>query len=140
MSRSILCLGAVVTAAALPASAASTNDEIVRTKTGSIRVETIAAGLERPWGLAFLPDGRMLVTEKRGLLRIVSPDGAVSKPIAEAPEVDSRGQGGLLDVEIDPRFERNRFVYISYSEPGEGGNSTAVMRAGAGGGSEPGGT
>jgi glucose/arabinose dehydrogenase len=96
---------------------------------GSIRVETIAAGLERPWGLAFLPDGRMLVTEKAGLLRIVSPEGAVSKPIAEVPEVDSRGQGGLLDVEIDPRFERNRFVYISYSEPGEGGNSTAVMRA-----------
>ena len=129
MSRFILCLGAVVTAAALPASAASADDEIVRTETGSIRVETIAAGLERPWGLAFVPDGRMLVTEKAGLLRIVSPDGDVSKPILEVPEVDSRGQGGLLDVAIDPRFERNRFVYISYSEPGEGGNSTAVMRA-----------
>jgi aldose sugar dehydrogenase len=116
-------------AAAFSTSPASAVDETVRTETGSIRVETIAAGLERPWGLAFLPDGRMLVTEKAGRLRIVSPDGAVSKPLAETPEVDSRGQGGLLDVEIDPGFERNRFVYISYSEPGEGGNSTAVMRA-----------
>jgi glucose/arabinose dehydrogenase len=89
---------------------------------------SVARGLQHPWGLAFLPDGRMLVTERPGRLRIVSPDGALSAPVAGVPRVDARGQGGLLDVALDPDFATNRLVYLSYSEPGEGGNSTAVAR------------
>jgi len=90
---------------------------------------TVASGLAQPWGLAFLPDGRMLVTEKRGTLRIVSKNGDVGAPLAGVPAVDARGQGGLLDVALDPKFGANRLVYLSYSEPGEGRtNSTAVAR------------
>ena len=95
---------------------------------GVVRAETVARGLERPWALAFLPDGRMLVTERPGRLRIVSPDGTVSAPLSGVPEVYARGQGGLHDVAIDPRFTENQLVYLSYAEPGEGGAGTAVAR------------
>jgi glucose/arabinose dehydrogenase len=97
--------------------------------TGGVRAETVARGLEHPWGLAFLPDGRMLVTERPGRLRTVDRDGRVSEPLAGVPEVAARGQGGLLDVAIDPRFAENRLVYLSYSEPGADGTAgTAVAR------------
>lgn len=93
-----------------------------------IRATTIAKGLERPWGLAFLPDGQMLVTEKAGRLRIVEKDGRVSDPLAGVPKVQASGQGGLLDVALSPHFDKDRLVYLSYSEPGEGGAGTAVAR------------
>lgn len=93
-----------------------------------IRVTTVAQELENPWGLAFLPDGRMLVTERPGRLRIVQPDGRLSKPLSGVPSVYARGQGGLLDVALDPRFAENRLVYLSYAEAGEGGAGTAVAR------------
>jgi glucose/arabinose dehydrogenase len=94
-----------------------------------VRVETVARGLEHPWGLAFLPDGRMLVTERPGRLRIVERDGRVSEPLSGVPEVQARGQGGLLDVALDPHFAKNRLVYLSYAEPGPGGTAgTAVAR------------
>jgi glucose/arabinose dehydrogenase len=94
-----------------------------------LRVETVARGLERPWALAFLPDGRLLVTERPGRLRIVDQSGRVSAPLAGVPDVQASGQGGLLDVALDPRFAENRLVYLSYAEPGEGGVSgTAVAR------------
>jgi glucose/arabinose dehydrogenase len=84
----------------------------------------------RPWALAFLPDGRMLVTERPGRLRIVDQQGAVSAPLAGVPAVHAVGQGGLLDVALDPGFARNRTIYLSYAEPGPGGTSgTAVARA-----------
>jgi glucose/arabinose dehydrogenase len=96
---------------------------------GVVRVEPVARGLEHPWGLAFLPDGRMLVTERPGRLRIVERDGRVSKPLVGVPQVLARGQGGLLDVALDPRFAENRLVYLSYAEPGEGSTAgTAVAR------------
>lgn len=95
---------------------------------GSVRVTTVAEGLEHPWGLAFLPDGRMLVTERPGRLRIVSADGQLSEPIAGVPRVRARGQGGLLDVVLHPRFAENRLVYLSFSEPGSGGSGTTVAR------------
>jgi glucose/arabinose dehydrogenase len=104
-------------------------EDVVDTEKAQIRVETVADGLEHPWAIAFLPDGSALVTEKPGRLRHVGPDGTVSEPIAGVPDVDARGQGGLLDVTLDPAFAENRRVYLSFAEPGEGGtNSTAVAR------------
>lgn len=95
---------------------------------GVVTVETVAGGLESPWGLAFLPDGRMLVTERPGRLRIVRADGTLSAPLGGLPEIHARGQGGLLGVALDPNFAMNQLVYLSFSEPGEGGVGTAVMR------------
>ena len=92
------------------------------------RVTPIASGLDHPWGLAFLPDGRLLVTERRGRLLFVSRDGRLSEPLAGVPEVFARGQGGLLDVVLSPGFAQDRLVYLSFSEPGEGGVGTAVAR------------
>jgi aldose sugar dehydrogenase len=105
-------------------------DEVVETELGAVQVTTFASGLTNPWGLAFLPEGGMLVTERPGDLRFVSDDGDVSDAIAGVPEVDARGQGGLLDVELDPDFASNRLVYMSFAEPGDeaGTNSTAVAR------------
>jgi aldose sugar dehydrogenase len=94
-----------------------------------IDVTTVAKGLEHPWSLAFLPDGRMLVTERSGRLRYVA-QGAVSEPIAGVPRVYAEGQGGLLDVILDPAFDKNSTIYLSYAEAGvEGTNGTAVARA-----------
>ena len=89
---------------------------------------TVTAGLEHPWGMAFLPDGRVLVTERPGRLRIIERDGQEGPPIAGVPAVEAKGQGGLLDVALDPAFARNRLVYLSYTEPREGGNGTSVAR------------
>jgi aldose sugar dehydrogenase len=98
-------------------------------QTGVVRAETVARGLNHPWGLAFLPDGRMLVTERPGTLRLVDKDGTLSEPIAGVPTVFARGQGGLLDVAIDPRFAENNTIYLSFSEPGEGNTAgTSVAR------------
>ena len=89
-----------------------------------------ATGLSAPWGMTFLPDGSLLVTQKAGTLVRVSADGAtVSPPIAGVPAVDASGQGGLLDVALDPQFATNRRVYLSFSEPGSGTNGTAVARS-----------
>jgi glucose/arabinose dehydrogenase len=96
---------------------------------GAVRVETVARGLEYPWALAFLPDGCLLVTERPGRLRSVERDGRLSEPLAGVPQVLARGQGGLLDVALDPRFADTRLVYLAYAEPGEGGTAgTAVAR------------
>jgi glucose/arabinose dehydrogenase len=92
-------------------------------------VVDVAEGLVSPWGMAFLPDGRMLVTEKPGRLRIVTADGKLSEPVAGLPQVVAQGQGGLLDVTLDPSFASNRLIYWSYSEPqADGTNNTAVAR------------
>jgi glucose/arabinose dehydrogenase len=99
------------------------------TERAAVTVEPVAGGLVHPWGLAFLPDGHMLVTERAGRLRIVSPDGEVSEPISGLPEIWSNFQGGLLDVILGPDYAETGRIYVSYSEPGEGGASTAVARA-----------
>ena len=92
-------------------------------------VVTVVSGLEGPWGLTFLPGGRMLVTERVGRLRIVEPDGKLSPAVTGLPAVDARGQGGLLDIALDPNFATNQLIYWSFSEPREGGaNNTAVGR------------
>jgi aldose sugar dehydrogenase len=90
---------------------------------------TVSEGLVQPWGMTFLPGGKMLVTEKPGRLRVVGQDGKLSEPVAGLPAVDARNQGGLLDVAVDPDFASNRLIYWSYSEPRDGGvNNTAVAR------------
>jgi len=98
------------------------------TQHGKVRVVTVTEGLEHPWGIAFLPDGRALVTERPGRLRIVGTDGQLGAPLEGVPAVSATGQGGLLDVQLDPDFANNRLVYLSYAEPREGGNGTAVAR------------
>ena len=92
-------------------------------------VRVIAKGLANPWAVEPLPGGDFLVTEKPGRMRIVSAKGELGRPIAGVPEVDARGQGGLLDVALSPEFERDRTIYWSYSEPRRGGNATSVARA-----------
>jgi glucose/arabinose dehydrogenase len=92
-------------------------------------VVTVAEGLQNPWAVEVLNDGRMLVTERPGRLRIVSARGMLSEPVAGMPAVDARGQGGLLDVETDPAFEKNGLIYWSYAEPQANmENNTAVAR------------
>jgi glucose/arabinose dehydrogenase len=100
----------------------------VETEKTPVMVTEIAAGLRHPWAIAFLPDGRMLVTERIGKMRIITTDGSIGSALDGLPEVDARGQGGLLDVAVHPKFSENRLVYWSYAESGEGGNSTAVAR------------
>src|SRR3954468_14887297 len=112
-----------------PAFAGQTRAPGVHTKT-AFRVLEIASDLDQPWALAFLPDQRMLVTEKHaGRLLIVSPDGKKSPPVAGVPRVDGRNQGGLLDIELSPDYAKTQLVYFSYYEPREGGNGQAVARA-----------
>jgi glucose/arabinose dehydrogenase len=100
-----------------------------RPAAAAARLVEVARDLEHPWSLAFLPDGRMLVTERRGRLRVVAPDGRASAPVAGVPGVRAGGQGGLLDVAIGPDFGRDRAIFLSYSEPVAGGARTAVARA-----------
>jgi glucose/arabinose dehydrogenase len=93
------------------------------------KVETFAEGLAYPWGMAFLPDGRALVTERPGRLRLVGRDGKVSAPLEGVPKVAAGGQGGLLDVALSPDFASSKTIYLSYSEPRQGGRATGVARA-----------
>lgn len=105
-----------------------------QTRAPGVRTESalahtvVASGLVEPWGLALLPDGRWLVTERPGRLRIITAQGQVGEPIAGLPEVDARGQGGLLDVVVGPTFAQDRLIYWSYAEPRQGGNATSVAR------------
>lgn len=116
-----LALGALILAP--PVEAAT-----FKTEKGDISVDIVADGLARPWAIDFLPDKRMIVTERGGRMRIVSPDGKKSAAIKGVPGVDVGGQGGLLDVAVHPDFAQNRLIYWSFSEAGKGGNSTAVGR------------
>ena len=103
--------------------------QVFKSENGDIRVEAVATGLMHPWGLAFLPDGRMLVTERPGRMRIVGRDGTLSAPLEGVPKVASANQGGLLDVAVDRDFEKNATIYFCYSDPVPGGAQTALARA-----------
>jgi glucose/arabinose dehydrogenase len=103
-------------------------DTPVKSERHTFLLETVAEGLETPWSVAFLPGGRMLVTEKPGRLRIVQ-DGKVSEPVSGLPPVWDKGQGGLLDVAVHPQHAANGWIYLSFSDPGEGDSAmTAVIR------------
>ena len=91
-------------------------------------VEILTKDLGKPWGIINLPDGKFLITEKTGFMNVVSTDGKQISKIEGFPKVDSKGQGGMLDVALDPDFKTNNIIYFSYSEPYEGGNHTAVAK------------
>lgn len=126
LRRALLAVALFGAAAVGPVAA---RDMVVSSEAGPLRVTEIASGLENPWSLAFLPDGRMLVTERPGRMRIVHPDGRVSEPVAGLPAVHARGQGGLLDVVLGPRFAEDGLIVFSYAEPTADGARTAVARA-----------
>ena len=94
-----------------------------------LATQAVATGLDHPWAIAFLPQGRFLVTERTGQMRMVSADGNVGPALTGVPPVVAAGQGGLLDLVLDSGFERNRTLFFCFSEPGPGGNSTALARA-----------
>jgi aldose sugar dehydrogenase len=122
----ILC--AVLVAFAGQAAAQQTRAPAQRTKQ-AYKVETFAEGLSFPWGMAFLPDGRVLVTERPGRLRLIGRDGTVSAPLKGVPAVAVGGQGGLLDVALSPDFTSSKVIFLSYAEPRQGGSATSVARA-----------
>ncbi|MEN8213632.1 MAG: PQQ-dependent sugar dehydrogenase, partial [Pseudomonadota bacterium] len=103
--------------------------EALKGDDSDIKAVTIAAGLEHPWGLAFLPDGRMLVTERPGRLRIIDQGRLDPRPVSGLPEIAAGGQGGLLDIILHPGYTENGWIYFSYAGPGEGGRGTEVARA-----------
>ncbi|QCT96182.1 PQQ-dependent sugar dehydrogenase [Stutzerimonas degradans] len=128
MSHPLIAVVFVALFASAPVIAAE--PQRYRSELGQLRLEEVAAGLENPWALAFLPDGEhLLVTERPGRMRLVGLDGSRSAPLAGVPEVFASGQGGLLDVALSPTFLSDRLVYLSYAETGENGRAgTAVGR------------
>ncbi|MGI9523280.1 MAG: PQQ-dependent sugar dehydrogenase [Hyphomicrobiaceae bacterium] len=121
-----LIFNVVVAGAAV---AAQTNAPEPSNKTGA-NVLVVAEGLRSPWGMQFLPDGRVIVTERPGNIRIISRDGTISEPISGAPKAWARGQGGMLDIALAPDFETSRQVFISFAqERGAKGGATSVVRA-----------
>ncbi|KAA0010015.1 PQQ-dependent sugar dehydrogenase [Billgrantia pellis] len=130
MARTITTatLGFATVALSLSPLALAQSKESVQTEAGALSIETVVDGLVHPWGMAFLPDGRMLITEREGRLRLLSQDETLSDPLEGVPDVFNEGQGGLLDVALHPDFDSNRQVYLSFSEPGDGGATTALGR------------
>ena len=125
MNRTAPLLGLVLLLAPSIADAQQT----FQSSAGNLKVDTVAGGLVHPWSLAFLPDGRMLVTERPGRMRIVTRGGELSRPLSGVPRVFASGQGGLLDVALDRGFAQNHTIYFSYAEPFDGGGRTALARA-----------
>ena len=125
-----LCLRIVlVSLVFFTAALAQDRSAVVNSEKHALRVVTLLKGLENPWSVAFLPDGRMLVTERAGRLRLVDQDFRLdSKPIAGLPDVVAQGQGGLFDVVLHPEYAQNRWIYWAYNAPGAGGWGTALAR------------
>lgn len=111
-----------------PAFKGQTRAVAVATK-APLKIDVVAKGLRNPWSLAFLPDGKMLVAEKPGAMRIVSRDGTIGEPIEGVPKVVFGGDAGLFDVALDPSFAENRMIYFTYVEPRKGGNGVALAKA-----------
>jgi len=119
----------MVTAVGLLTLSSAAHAQTFKSSAGEIKVETVAGGLSHPWALAFLPDGRMLVTERPGRMRIATSDGKLLPPLQGVPKVAAYGQGGLLDVELDRNFARNKTLYFCFAEPEGSGARTALARA-----------
>ena len=126
--RRLLTAGSLLLAVLLPLPQA--NAQVFNSENQRFRAVTVTEGLEFPWGLAFLPDGRMLVTERPGRLRLVGADGKLDpQPVSGLPPIAAVGQGGLLDVALHPDFAKNSWIYLSYAGEGPGGYGTEVLRA-----------
>jgi len=124
-----LTLGAALTLLVIPACSRS-GVRVLETEKAPVHLRVLTQGLEKPWGMDMLPDGHIIVTEKPGRLRIVDQEGNLSEPLVGVPKVTDIGQGGLLDVTLDPDFQNNRLLWLAYSEPSpDGTNTTAVARA-----------
>jgi aldose sugar dehydrogenase len=128
-AASLAAAAALVVAGCEPATSTPAPEPVqTQPPAGGFTVSTVVEGLQHPWGIAFLPGGDMLVTERPGRLRLIQAGSLVPEPVGGVPEVRAQGQGGLLDVALHPDFENNRLVYLSYSKPGSGGATTAVAR------------
>jgi len=103
--------------------------EVLRSAKANLRLVTLSRGLVQPWSMAFLPDGRMLITERPGRVRVFANGKLEPAPLEGVPKVAATGQGGLLDVCLHPNFAQNRALYLSYSADGSGGNATTVASA-----------
>jgi glucose/arabinose dehydrogenase len=125
--RAILLLAVLLLLASHPASARA---QPFPSSAGELKVETVAGGLVHPWSLAFLPDGRMLVTERPGRMRIVTRSGQLSPPLAGIPEVFAQGQAGLMDVMLARDFTKSRRIYFCYAEPAAGGGGNIAVAHG----------
>ncbi len=128
MRRTALLL-ALALAAATPAAPAPAGAETIRSERAAFRIATFAEGLERPWGGAFLPDGRLILTERPGRIRLIGRDGRVSAPLGGVPEVRARGQGGLLDIALAPDFAATREIYLCHAAAVPDGVLTRLVRA-----------
>jgi glucose/arabinose dehydrogenase len=124
-----LAIGAAVAGAGCGGRTDAAAQETIASQQATFELVTVVTGLEHPWGMAFLPDASILVTERAGRLRIVREGQLAAEPIEGVPPVYASGQGGLLDVALDPEFASNRLIYLSYAAEGDGGNSTRVARA-----------
>lgn len=120
-----IAVGFLVAVLAPPA-----NSQALQTREHAVRIVTVTSGLANPWSLAFLPDGRMLVTERAGRLRVIGKDGMLdAAPVEGLPRVDAQGQGGLLEVALHPKFADNGWIYLTYAQRDESGaNGTEVAR------------
>ena len=129
MARSFFALAAAgLLLSALAPTPVSAQSGIVRSLEHDYRVVTVADGLIRPWSMAWLPNGDMLITERPGRLRIVRDGNLLPDPVPGVPEVFAQGQGGLFDVLPHPDFANNNVLFISYAKPVEGGSTTSVLR------------
>jgi glucose/arabinose dehydrogenase len=138
MMRSILtCAALVPLVAGWAVEAARQNTGAAQQPAGLPFQVQVVADFESPWAMTFLPDGRMLITEKSGTLNLVSADGQQQKRVDGIPPVSSAGQGGLMDVVLHPGFTQNRLVYFSYSEAGQGGNGVVLARGVFADGAQP---
>ena len=130
MAKSLLAIVvAIVIATVILSPAVVSSAETVKADDYVLKVKTLTTGLKHPWGLAFLPDARMLVTERAGRLRLIAANGVLDpEPITGLPNIESAGQGGLLDIVLHPDYTKNGWLYLSYVAPGKGGSGTEVAR------------
>ena len=124
-----LAVAILLAASFLIATGTRGQEQAFGSSAGELEVRTIARGLANPWALAFLPDGKMLVTERPGRMRIVTAEGQISPPLKGVPEVWASSQGGLLDVVVDKSFAQNKTIYFCFAERTDGGGRTTVARA-----------
>jgi glucose/arabinose dehydrogenase len=128
MSKRSILIAALLSLAHHATAAEAPRSPTPKSQRDVFDITTVAQGIERGWGFAFLPDNRLLVTERAGRMRIVGTDGSLSAPLQGLPKIAVLGQGGLLDVTLSPDFANDQLVYFSFAEPGDGGVGTAVAR------------